>query len=372
MIDKEVDVKENRMIGIDVARALAIYGMVIVNFKLAMKAETGSPFWLSFAGLFEGRASALFVVLAGIGVALLTRNFDLIRNSSDLQKARQLLAKRALLLIVLGLAYCSVWQADILHLYGFYFLVAAVVLPFKSKGIWITILLFLVISTLYILFLDFDKNWNWSELTYENYWTPQGLTRRVLLNGFHPIFPWAGFLLFGLWLGRLDLTSTHVLARLLLVSLAVFLIVEGGLYSLREVILNGQEFSSESADFTQEELALLLSSAMIPPLPQYMLSAASSAVVLLVLCVVFCQAYRNRGFQWLACAGKLSLTIYVAHVVLGLGLLQLLGTFEKISIEWSMVYALVFCSCATAFSVLWLRYFKAGPLELLFRKLASR
>ena len=63
----------NRLIGIDFARALALFGMVIVNFKLAMNADIGTPQLIEFAALFEGRASALFVILAGIGIAFLTK-----------------------------------------------------------------------------------------------------------------------------------------------------------------------------------------------------------------------------------------------------------------------------------------------------------
>lgn len=38
-----------RNTGFDLARALAIFGMVIVHFKIAMGANTGSLFWLNFA-----------------------------------------------------------------------------------------------------------------------------------------------------------------------------------------------------------------------------------------------------------------------------------------------------------------------------------
>ena len=69
-----------RVSGFDLARALAIFGMVIVNFKIAMNAETGSPLLMNFVKLFEGRASALFVILAGIGVTFLTNK---VRGSTD-------------------------------------------------------------------------------------------------------------------------------------------------------------------------------------------------------------------------------------------------------------------------------------------------
>ena len=72
---------KNRIIGYDVARALAIFGMVIVNFKIVMGAEQNGPAWLiHLAGLLDGRAAATFVVLAGVGLSLLSRKG---RMSSD-------------------------------------------------------------------------------------------------------------------------------------------------------------------------------------------------------------------------------------------------------------------------------------------------
>lgn len=65
---------QKRIIGYDVARALAVFGMVIVNFKIVMGAEQNGPDWLvSLVGMFDGRAAATFVVLAGVGVSLTSR-----------------------------------------------------------------------------------------------------------------------------------------------------------------------------------------------------------------------------------------------------------------------------------------------------------
>ena len=49
-----------RLIGYDVARALAFFGMVLVNFKIVMGASGAGPAWLvDAAGLLEGRAAAV-------------------------------------------------------------------------------------------------------------------------------------------------------------------------------------------------------------------------------------------------------------------------------------------------------------------------
>lgn len=52
---------KTRIIGIDVARALAIIGMIIVNFKIAF-GENGLNWVKYFASVFDGKAAATFVV----------------------------------------------------------------------------------------------------------------------------------------------------------------------------------------------------------------------------------------------------------------------------------------------------------------------
>jgi len=74
----------SRIIGIDVARALAVIGMVIVNFKVVL-GEKGQNWVKLLASVFDGKASATFVVLAGVGIALGTNSA--LRNN-DLSKLR--------------------------------------------------------------------------------------------------------------------------------------------------------------------------------------------------------------------------------------------------------------------------------------------
>jgi uncharacterized protein len=88
--------------------------MVVVNFKIAMSAKTGNPILIGFAGLFENRASALLVILAGIGVTLMTNKTKDSGDRSLVFKSRLSLLKRRLLLIFLGLAYTPIWTADII------------------------------------------------------------------------------------------------------------------------------------------------------------------------------------------------------------------------------------------------------------------
>ena len=78
---------KKRIIGIDVARALAVVGMIIVNFKIVFGGE-GSTWLKAFAQVFEGKAAATFVVLAGVGLALITKSAIETGNREKLSTAK--------------------------------------------------------------------------------------------------------------------------------------------------------------------------------------------------------------------------------------------------------------------------------------------
>ena len=357
----------HRVAGFDIARALAILGMVIVNFKIAMNAETGSPLLMSFAHLFEGRASAVFVILAGIGITFMTNKSRVSSDSQSIYKSRVSLIKRGLLLIFIGLLYTPIWQADILHFYGFYFLIASTVFMFNNRTLLLLSAVIVLVFPVLMLFFNYGKNWNWGTFVYENFWSIDGMVRHILFNGFHPIFPWAAFLLFGMWLGRQDLTQQAVRQKLLLGSMVSLVLIEVAFYFIKLSIGDGSLL-----EMTENEVNFLFSISIIPPLPQYMISAASSAVITIVGCLYFSDKFsESKIHKWLCQTGKLSLTLYVAHVILGMGMLEYLGLLVNQTIDFSLFSALIFCVCGIIFSVIWLKYFKAGPLEWLFRKCAS-
>ena len=358
---------KQRIMGFDLARALAIFGMVIVNFKTAMNSATGNEFLMWFSSLFEGRASSLFVILAGIGITFLTNRARQSGDRAIVNKCRSSLIKRALLLITIGLMYTPIWEADILHFYGFYFLIAVTVFMASNRFLLlVSVVITLSFPTL-MLFFDYDQNWNWSTLTYMNLWSFDGMVRHILFNGFHPVFPWATFLIFGMWLGRLDLSQTTTRNRLLIWSVITLITTETVFYLVRFYMGNGAEFG-----VSQEDVILLFSTGIIPPFPQYIISSVSSACIVLVGCLYFSDKFSDSNINiWLYQTGQLSLTLYVAHVILGMGVLDGINRLNNQTVDFSLLSSLIFCICGVAFSVFWLKYFKVGPLEWIFRKVVT-
>ncbi len=357
-----------RVPGFDIARALAIFGMVIVNFKVVMVSQQGNGLLTWLAGLLEGRASALFVVLAGVGITFLTNKARCTKDRNSIRAARKNLVRRGFLLIAIGLAFTPIWPADILHFYGFYFLVAAFIFEVSNKYLLILCAVVISLFPILLLLFDYEKGWDWSSLTYHGFWTMDGMIRHILFNGFHPVVPWCAFLIFGMWLGRLDLSNPASQRRMLGWSLGAWITTEFTFFAVRWSL-----GLLESGSNSNPEINSLLSTAIIPPMPQYLIASGSLATVVIILCVQLSEKYSDvRITRWLTLTGKQALTLYVAHVIIGMGVLEALGLLENRTIEFALLSATAFFSLGMVYSVWWPKHFSAGPLEWLFRKLTNR
>ena len=90
----------DRIIGYDLARSLAILGMIVVHFSMVMAADRHSESWIQpILGFLDGRVAATFVVLAGIGFTLVTRKAAESHDPEQLDRMRLILLKRGLFLL---------------------------------------------------------------------------------------------------------------------------------------------------------------------------------------------------------------------------------------------------------------------------------
>ena len=353
-----------RITGYDFARALAIFGMVIVNFKIVMGAEKAGPHWLlDVFGLLDGRAAATFVVLAGVGLSLMTRRARLNHDAQGLATNRIRLLKRALFLFVVGLCYTPLWPADILHFYGIYIAVGALVLAASDRRLWGLAAAFVIGFVLMLFVLDYETGWDWETLSYSGFWTARGMIRHLFYNGFHPVFPWTAFLLVGMWLGRKDLRDTGIRKRVLLLGLTVAVLAEGLSWILIGALSNG------AAD---ADVAALFGTEPMPPMPLYLLTGAGTAIVVIAGSIALTERFATaRWIQPIVSTGRLALTLYVAHVVIGMGTLETLGLLENQSPPFAIGSALLFCVLSVGFAHLWKQRFQQGPLEWVMRRLTG-
>ena len=69
--------------------------------------------------------------------------------------------------------------------------------------------------------------------------------------------------------------------------------------------------------------------------------------------------------------GQLALTFYVAHVIIGMGIIEAVNP-EKMGnypIEFSVAYALIFSILCVLFATYWLKSRENGPVEWVMRKI---
>ena len=356
---------DSRISGFDLARGLAILGMVLVNFDVVLSYEHRDPDFLrTIVSACTGRASALFVTLAGIGMILLGK--------------RAVLFKRALFLVVVGYAWQIFWTGDILHYYAFYVAIGALCLSLGPLTLGVLAAASIGIFMLLMSILDYGAGWNWMTLEYPEFWTPRGQLRNLFFNGFHPLFPWLAFLFTGMALGKLEIGRPKVRRLALVGSVLIFIGAQmlsdhfGSVEDTRGYMLQIKEWYKAPDS--------LYGLGSMPPGPFYMLSAGASAVFVICLCL---EVGANRIGQWLAAplitCGQMAFTLYLAHVLALFFLMApLLEWFQEhgdLNRTGTMALvlsgAMAFNVLAVLGSVLWKRRYDRGPIEYLMRRITG-
>lgn len=353
-----------RILGFDFARALAVFGMVLVNFKLVMGPSRNGPDWLVWlAGLLEGRAAATFVVLAGLGLSLMSRKARASGEAVALATCRHTILKRAPQLFVVGLCYAPLWPADILHFYGVYLAVGAMFLHRSSAALWGSYFLCIVVFLMLLLSLDYEMGWNWGTLHYSGFWTWAGMPRHLFFNGFHPVFPWLAFLFLGLWLGRQNLQRPPTRSRLFRIGLGMILVAE----ILSVALIRRVPRSPELRD---EVVRALFGTEPMPPMPLYIAAGSGAALVVISLSVGFAERFPNHFLvKLLVPMGRMAFTHYIAHVVIGMGILGALRRLDHQSLAFALGSGAIFMLGAVSFSYWWASKFQLGPLECIIRRI---
>ncbi|MBC2931913.1 heparan-alpha-glucosaminide N-acetyltransferase domain-containing protein [Nocardioides sp. zg-1228] len=307
-----------RLVGLDVARCLALLGMVATHVldERTPAGDLATAQWLA-----GGRASALFAVLAGVSLALMTRE-PLRARPLALRTAG--IAGRALLIALLGLLLggLDTGIAIVLTYYGVLFVLA---LPFTL----LRLRTLLPLTVAWVVLAPVASHLVRPHLPERGFDSPTfgqlvddpgGLASELLLTGYYPAVPWLAYLLAGLVVGRLDLRDTSLLGGLALGGLSVAVLatrVSGSLVDPAVAEENATGMYGTTP--TGGEWDWLLVVAPHSATPFDLAQTIGSAVLVVALCLLVARVLPRPGTAALAVlfgAGTATLTLYSLHVLM--------------------------------------------------------
>lgn len=346
-----------RQPGPDVVRAVALIGVVVMNYHgylviLSSSQSTGQG-WAAelfhpWTGPLSTRFAATFVLVAGVGVTLLTK-----RSLSDRERVtamRWKLVRRGVLLYTVGLVLDEIWPGTILPYYGAMFVIAAGIFTLRTR--WIV-----TIGSAAALAGWGIRAWRYEQQTngVSTSWLTSpgtGSIRHYLfgsfVNGTHPLLPWIAFLCAGMVLGRVLSTSWWRPAAL----------------GTGFVLFSTATIASSSA--TGGFQTTLLSTNNGDRGLMFTASALGTALI----------AYAS--IDWLANrfptpldplrrAGQMTLTLYLAHIFVFNLIVDWLGWIDPAGLDLALTFALIFWVVGIAAAATWNRRFGRGPAERLYR-----
>ncbi|MBO9624866.1 MAG: DUF1624 domain-containing protein [Microbacterium sp.] len=355
-----------RVLGLDIARGLAILGMAGAHIG-----ETGALDLLdpsTWSALVHGRSSILFAVLAGVSIALMTGRTEP-PAPERVPGIRLNLVGRgaAIFLIGLGLEMLGTPIAVILTLYG---LLYVAVIPFLRWRPWQLLTAAAALALLGPVLLALL-----TALTLHPYAEGIGF----VLYGSYPITVWLAFVLGGMALGRMRVADTAT--ALVTFGVGVGLMVVGyglglvGALAGVPTVVDGATWAPPSgwsgypkalsdADPVGSMLAALFASEPHSGGTAEILGSGGFVLVVIALCLLL-----SRPLRWillpLGALGSMPLSAYTLHVV-SVALIGGPGGFFQSNAFWGVTAVVLF-----VVATVWSMFVGRGPLERLVGRAAT-
>lgn len=363
-----------RLIGIDVARALALVGMIAVHVLADTTADGAMtlPYVLS-----AGKSAALFALLAGVGIALSTGRNHPPRGRRWLGSMASV-AVRAVLITLLGLALGSIIPGSAAHVilvsYGVMFLLAMPLLRLRPAVLATLALLIALVVPIASHFLRQSLpvidpgNPSFASVI----GAPAASLREVLLTGTFPAIAWLAYLCAGLAIGRLVLDRRSAAVALVAVGTAVAVTASviselllqhlGGLQALAAAaapIMSREDFADTFVWGTTGTLPTnsgwwLAVLAPHTTTPFDLLHTMGVAVAVLGLTLMLALV-TQRSLRPIARFGSMPLSVYTLHLLL------LLVPF--LNEDGGLAAFVAHLVILGTFVLVWTRFFTRGPLE---------
>ncbi|MEM9516775.1 MAG: DUF418 domain-containing protein [Actinomycetota bacterium] len=366
-----------RLPGPDVVRGVALIGVVVMNYHgyllIDGGGDTGSG-WAAdlfnpWTGPLSTRFAATFVLVAGVGVTLMTNRarqdssatrYDAAtahdtRDQRNVRTAmRWRLVRRGVVLYAGGVALDAAWPGTIIPFYGGMFVLAAVMFTWRSRWLVTTGVVAAALGW-GLRVWRFDRaeageSTTW--LTSPPDGSPQDYVFGLWINGTHPLLPWLAFFCAGMVLGRVLHTDWWR---------PIALIAGTTMFGMATVI-------SDAASTPWSAVAL-----STDPLDRgglYVLSALGTALLAYGL-LDWCAERLPRATSPLRIAGQMTLSLYLLHILVYYICVDWLGWIEPAGLDVALTFALCFWVSSIAAAAVWERRFGRGPAERAYRVLGG-
>jgi uncharacterized protein len=360
----------SRQIGLDVTRAIALIGVVVMNFHGILHNwlndwSIGTDFWQRVFNIYTGalstRFAATFVVVAGIGTVLFSRK--VFENHQDIAKHRMRLLRRGAALLCGGYLLNHAWPGTILFYYGAYFMLSAIFIMWKSRSI-ILIALTTALSATAIATWEASRQRSGHSTSWLHPRSIDSITDlilRIFVDYTHPVFPWLAFFCIGIVMGR-NLEMVRIKRRaILMLCLALIVLC----YSVSTIL--------DHFDLRSNEIVYWLTS--MHPYNRslfYTVSTAAIAVAAFLVISQLAEKYQHQKIVvHLQRSGQLTLSLYLLHVLVFYIFVDWSHLISSSGLDTALLFATGFWVFAITIASWWQHRFGQGPVERLYRAIGG-
>lgn len=312
-------------------QVFALVGTVIIGFHemlLAGSAQWGVRAQGWFWYLLDGKVQAMLFLFAGVALHNIAEH----SKGSDV---RRTILREGGMLVLLGTVSSIVWPSELLLSLG---LCCILSIPFvlgNRKLLWPSAALFALLMPLCAIYFDLDRQWDFNELQYQNFWSPGNLPFRLFINGYYPVFSWMPYVLVGIWLGKFRLDRKGIRPTMLWLSLLALLITGVGSVFMR---IFGQLILGYGIQGM--ELFFLFRLEKIHAMPMFTIHNMAWALFLTASLSMWREALPDTAHRFIAGMATKTTWILFAQAIVAMSIIRLSGLERSLSINQSWLIAL--------------------------------
>ena len=379
--------ERQRHVILDALRGLALMGIALANFPefalwtfLSSEQQAAMPTayideivrFLQYL-VVDGKFYSIFSILFGIGFSLIMERHGL-----------RLFVRRMLILVIIGFLHLMfIWSGDILLLYAVGGLLLTLMIGLSDKSLFILALSLIMIPVGLDALIEFG-GFDFPEPFYQAWWNKAealGINEANFAswlrdaNSYGQMF---AFLVQGAYERLWEFVEGHRLPKVVGLFILGYLASKHRLYTrLQDLPLLKALYWSVSIGLPTSLLyawsatnghpwGLTVHSLL------YAVSVIPLAIVFIIgVCLLYLQNPKSVVFRWLAAPGRMALSCYISHSLIGILLFYGLGLGlgTSLGLVYIELIALVVFFIQIIVCRIWLNYFRFGPLEWLWRML---